>query len=184
MPNSLQLHRLFLLWDSPGKNPGVGCHSLLQGIFPTQGSNPRLVHCRWIIYFWSIRKAQLRLHEVVKEHPQSSMFDVPIARENPTREGAHGKTATWHDSREGWRTYKPETPRCRKRARSLRRGIDRPPLPGLKRDKPAYTLITGIPPPELQGNTFLLFKPWAPQYFVMGTTEKQYKTHLSFFSYA
>ena len=28
-------------WDSPGKNTGVGCHSLLQGIFPTQGSNLR-----------------------------------------------------------------------------------------------------------------------------------------------
>ena len=34
--------RLFCLWDSPGKNPGVGCHALLQGIFPTQGSNPGL----------------------------------------------------------------------------------------------------------------------------------------------
>ena len=32
-------------WDSPGKNTGVGCHFLLQGIFPTQGSNPRLL-CR------------------------------------------------------------------------------------------------------------------------------------------
>ena len=30
--------------DSPGKNTGVGCHTLLQGIFPTQGSNPRLLH--------------------------------------------------------------------------------------------------------------------------------------------
>ena len=29
-----------VLWDSPGKNPGVGCHFLLQGIFPTQGSKP------------------------------------------------------------------------------------------------------------------------------------------------
>ena len=27
-------------WDSPGKNTGMGCHALLQGIFPTQGSNP------------------------------------------------------------------------------------------------------------------------------------------------
>ena len=36
--------RLFAtLWDSPGKNPGVGCHFLLQGIFPTQGSNRRLL---------------------------------------------------------------------------------------------------------------------------------------------
>ena len=30
--------------DSPGKNPGVGCHFLLQGIFPTQGLNPGLLH--------------------------------------------------------------------------------------------------------------------------------------------
>ena len=35
--------------DSPGKNTGVGCHALLQGIFPTQGSNPGLLHCRWIL---------------------------------------------------------------------------------------------------------------------------------------
>ena len=31
--------------DLPGKNTGVGCHALLQGIFPTQGSNPGLPHC-------------------------------------------------------------------------------------------------------------------------------------------
>ena len=36
--------------DSPGKNTGVGCHALLQGIFPTQGSNPDLPHCRQILY--------------------------------------------------------------------------------------------------------------------------------------
>ena len=33
-------------WDAPGRNTGVGCHSLLQGIFLTQGSNPGLLHCR------------------------------------------------------------------------------------------------------------------------------------------
>ena len=36
--------------DSPGKNAGVGCHALLQGIFLTQGSNPGLLHCRQTIY--------------------------------------------------------------------------------------------------------------------------------------
>ena len=36
--------------DSPGKNTGVGCHALLQGIFSTQGSNPGLPHCRQILY--------------------------------------------------------------------------------------------------------------------------------------
>ena len=36
--------------DSPGKNTGVGCHALLQGIFLTQGSNRCLLQCRWILY--------------------------------------------------------------------------------------------------------------------------------------
>ena len=36
--------------DSPGKNTGVGSHSLLQAIFSTQGSNLVLLHCRWILY--------------------------------------------------------------------------------------------------------------------------------------
>ena len=36
--------------DFPGKTTGVGCHALLQGIVPTQGSNPGLLHCRWILY--------------------------------------------------------------------------------------------------------------------------------------
>ena len=39
--------------DSPGKNTGVGCHTLLQGIFPTQGSNPCFPHCRQILYHLS-----------------------------------------------------------------------------------------------------------------------------------
>ena len=34
--------------DSPGKNTGAGCHALLQGIFPTQGSRPGVTHCRQI----------------------------------------------------------------------------------------------------------------------------------------
>ena len=39
--------------DSPGKNSRVGCHFLLQGIFTTQGSNPGLPHCWWILYYLS-----------------------------------------------------------------------------------------------------------------------------------
>ena len=40
-------------WDSPGKNTEVSCHSLLQGILPTQESNPGLQHCRWILHHLS-----------------------------------------------------------------------------------------------------------------------------------
>ena len=42
--------RLLCLWDSPGKNTRVGSHSLLQGIFLTQGSNTGLLYCRQILY--------------------------------------------------------------------------------------------------------------------------------------
>ena len=44
------LPRLLCPWDSPGKNTGLGCHFLLQGIFSTQESNPGLLHCRQILY--------------------------------------------------------------------------------------------------------------------------------------
>ena len=44
---------LLCLWDSPGKNTGVGCYFLLQGIFPTQGLNLGLLHCRQILYHLS-----------------------------------------------------------------------------------------------------------------------------------
>ena len=41
---------LYSPWGSPGQNTGVGSLSLLQGIFPTQGLNPGLLHCKWILY--------------------------------------------------------------------------------------------------------------------------------------
>ena len=48
--------RLLCPWDSPGKNTGVDFHSLLQSIFPTQGSNPGFLHCRQILYIWATGK--------------------------------------------------------------------------------------------------------------------------------
>ena len=49
------------VWDSLGKNTGVGCYALFQGIFLTQGQNPRLLRllrCRWILYHWATVAAQ------------------------------------------------------------------------------------------------------------------------------
>ena len=48
--DSLRPHGLYSPWNSLGQNPGMGSLSLLQGIFPTQGSKPGLPHCRWIPY--------------------------------------------------------------------------------------------------------------------------------------
>ena len=50
MSDSLRPHGLYSPWSSPGQNTGVSSLSLLQGIFPTQGSNPGLPHCRRILY--------------------------------------------------------------------------------------------------------------------------------------
>ena len=52
-------------WDSPGKNTGVRSHSLLQGIFPTQGSNPGLPLCRWILYPLNHQGSQIDLPVVI-----------------------------------------------------------------------------------------------------------------------
>ena len=49
-PQGLQPARLLRPWDFPGKDTGVGCHSLLQGIFLTEESNPILLHYRQIFY--------------------------------------------------------------------------------------------------------------------------------------
>ena len=48
--DSLRPHGLYGPWNSSGKNTGVGSLSFLQGIFPTQGSNPGFQHRRWILY--------------------------------------------------------------------------------------------------------------------------------------
>ena len=52
-PHRLKPARVLHPWNSPGKKPGVGCHSLLQRIFLTQGSNPGLPYCRQILYHLS-----------------------------------------------------------------------------------------------------------------------------------
>ena len=52
-PHGLQPVRLLCPWGSPGKNTGMCSHSLLQGIFPSQGLNPGLLLCRQILYHLS-----------------------------------------------------------------------------------------------------------------------------------
>ena len=49
-PHGLWSTRLLHPWDFPGKNTGVGCHFLHQGIFQTQVTNPGLLHCRQFLY--------------------------------------------------------------------------------------------------------------------------------------
>ena len=57
MSSFLRPHGLYSPWNSPGQNTGVGSLSFLQGIFPTQGSNPCLLHCRQILYQLSHKRS-------------------------------------------------------------------------------------------------------------------------------
>ena len=65
-------------WNSPGQNTGVGSFSLLQGIFPTQGLNPGLPHCRPILYQLSHRRSPRILEWVA--YPFSSGSSRPRNR--------------------------------------------------------------------------------------------------------
>ena len=56
--HGLKPFRLLSPWNSLGKNTGVGCHSLLQGIFPNPGIEPGLLHCRQIFYCLSHRETK------------------------------------------------------------------------------------------------------------------------------
>ena len=52
-PHGLKSAKLLCPWDSPGKNTEAGCHALLLGLFPIQGWNWGLLHCRQILYHLS-----------------------------------------------------------------------------------------------------------------------------------
>ena len=75
MSNSLWPHGLHSPWNSPCQNIGVGSLSLLQGIFPTQVSNPGLPHCTWILYQLSHKRSPIILEWVA--YPFSSGSSRP-----------------------------------------------------------------------------------------------------------
>ena len=62
-PHGLQPTRFLSPWNFPGKSTGVGCHFLLQGIFPTQWSNPSLRHCRQTLYHLSHQESPLQFSQ-------------------------------------------------------------------------------------------------------------------------
>ena len=66
LEKEMAIHSSLLVWNSPGQNTGVHSRSLLQGTFPTQGSNPRLLHCRWILYQLSHKGSSVGSKDSVK----------------------------------------------------------------------------------------------------------------------
>ena len=80
-PHGLYTPKLLCPWNSPGKNTRVGSHSLLWRIFPTQGSNTHLLHCRQILCHLSHQGSQGVLSHIEKIHLESLTFHRKV-REN------------------------------------------------------------------------------------------------------
>ena len=81
MSDSLWPHELYSPWSSPGQNTEVSSLSLLQGIFPTQGSNPGLQHCRQILYHLSHKrrdKADDDHHHFTDENTEARTVTAPL----------------------------------------------------------------------------------------------------------
>ena len=91
-PHGLQPARLLCPWDSPGKNMGAGCHSLLQGIFLTRGSNLGLLHCRQILYCLSYRDDPVGKIRLV------STYDTRPSLRNELLEWNKWQTSIWLQS--------------------------------------------------------------------------------------
>ena len=88
-PHGLQLARFLCPWDFPGKNTGVGFHFLLQGIFPTQGSNPGLLHCRQILYCLSHQGSPYLAKLLFKSDGEIRTFS------DKQMEKTHSSTLAW-----------------------------------------------------------------------------------------
>ena len=85
-PHGLQPARLLCPWDFPGKNTGAGCHFLLQGILPTQGSNLGLLQCRRILYQLPMREATGGYsHNILMQFDDSPQVTEqhPVVRTSP-----------------------------------------------------------------------------------------------------
>ena len=83
MSDSLPLHGLYRPWNSLGQTTGVGSHSLLQGIFPTQGQNPGLPHTRQVLYQLSHKEShqkstvleKVRWYGIQMKHREGLAFE-------------------------------------------------------------------------------------------------------------
>ena len=76
LSDSLRPNGLYSPWNSPGQNTGMGSFSLLQGIFPTQGSNPGLPHCRQILYQLSHNRSPVYSISEVKSLSRVCLFAI------------------------------------------------------------------------------------------------------------
>ena len=84
-PHGLYPTRLLCPWDFPGNSTGVDCHFLLQGIFPNQGLNPGLPHCRQTLYRLSHQVTQVQTCSLM--HILRASQVAPVVKNLPANAG-------------------------------------------------------------------------------------------------
>ena len=98
-----------LVWDFPGKSTGVGCHFLLQGIFPTKGLDPGLWHCRHMLYHLSHQRS---LQSNGRAKPVNTQLEISVKRvllkkRNYIQKVIKGKwetyNSTWEEGKVGFK---------------------------------------------------------------------------------
>ena len=94
-PHGLQPTRLFWPCHFPGRNTGVGCPFLLQGIFLTQESNPALLYCR--LYRWSYTESKSRCEQQLLLALSLDVHTSPLVL--PTRGAAKRSPFSWSPQR-------------------------------------------------------------------------------------
>ena len=106
-PHRWQPTRLLFPWDSPGKNTGVGCPFLRQGIFLTQGSNPGLPHCMQTLYRLSYQRSPS------KTQKSSSKFQKDVSFIDKIRKELYKKDLHDQDNHDGVITHlEPDILEC------------------------------------------------------------------------
>ena len=98
--------RLLCPWDSPGENTGVGLHALLQGIFPTQGLNPRLLNWQknslLMTHQGGIGSAKSRRREIAWHLQRTSCIQASLEhRMRRVRQRLHRREASKHGKKLG-----------------------------------------------------------------------------------
>ena len=107
-------------WDSPGKNIGVGCYFLFQGIFPTQGSNPGLLHCRQILHHLSQQGSPSVLISISKYMKLHSKLWVDMLSRVERMDGLVGRVSREDKKKlfrkriSRWHTGKESACQCRR----------------------------------------------------------------------
>ena len=160
MSDSLRSHGLYSPWNSPGRNTGVGSLSLLQGIFPTQGLNTGLPHCRRIRYHLSHQGSPAKpVHHdywVCALEPGSHTY---CSQCSATREPPQWEACAQRESSPGLSQLE-ESPHSTDKNQSIKLYAKKFPEIYVRNIMLRFEFLTNLQSPWVLGIYWIVFQPW------------------------